>query len=416
MIPLIARKRPSLDLSFLGASLMSVVTFTRADAATCATLYNAAGTLTTVAANVARFDYDPVTLLPKGLLIEESRTNLLLRSEAFDNAAWTKNAGSATADQTAAPDGNSTADFFKEDNTTAQHDLVQVVTAANNQPIAFSVFGKANGRSRIRMMCDKDSGFVDRIHAEFDLTGSGAVSNAANFGTGANAAGAIQKTPNSWFRGALTGQPSTSAGTTIRCVAYLETGSNTTIYAGDNASGVYCWGAQIEAAAFPTSYIATAGSAVTRAADVATITRAGVTLGSVSVKGYTARGAGTQVLWQWDDGSENNRLTLYRDSSNAIHFVVVSGGVTQADITLSTVAANTEFSVAAAWNTNDIAATLNGGTVGTDSSATIPTGLTTIRLGASSAATSWNGTMERLRQWDNARLSNTLLQNLASGA
>jgi hypothetical protein len=34
-----------------------------------------------------RFDYDPVTLAPKGLLIEEQRTNLLLRSEEFDNAA-----------------------------------------------------------------------------------------------------------------------------------------------------------------------------------------------------------------------------------------------------------------------------------------------------------------------------------------
>lgn len=37
-----------------------------------------------------RFDYDPVTLLPRGLLVEEARTNLTLYSEQFDNAAWTK--------------------------------------------------------------------------------------------------------------------------------------------------------------------------------------------------------------------------------------------------------------------------------------------------------------------------------------
>ena len=58
-----------------GDALHRGVGFTRADATTCATRFNSAGTLETVAANVARFDYDPVTLVPKGLLIEESRTN-----------------------------------------------------------------------------------------------------------------------------------------------------------------------------------------------------------------------------------------------------------------------------------------------------------------------------------------------------
>jgi hypothetical protein len=37
-----------------------------------------------------RFDYDPVTLLPRGLLIEEQRTNALTYSDQFDNAAWVK--------------------------------------------------------------------------------------------------------------------------------------------------------------------------------------------------------------------------------------------------------------------------------------------------------------------------------------
>ena len=51
-----------------------------------------------------RFDYDPVTLAPKGLLVEEQRTNLLLRSEEFDNASWTKTRTSITANATTSPE------------------------------------------------------------------------------------------------------------------------------------------------------------------------------------------------------------------------------------------------------------------------------------------------------------------------
>lgn len=79
---------PSLDLDFAGTqSLVPVttsarqpvptVTFTRASTAT---YINAAGTIVSAATNIPRFDYDPVTLVCKGLLIEESRTNLLLNS------------------------------------------------------------------------------------------------------------------------------------------------------------------------------------------------------------------------------------------------------------------------------------------------------------------------------------------------
>jgi len=69
--------RPALDLNFLGGSLDSRVTFTRASAGWA---YNSAGTLTSYAINTPRFDYDPVTLAAKGLLIEEARTNLFLNS------------------------------------------------------------------------------------------------------------------------------------------------------------------------------------------------------------------------------------------------------------------------------------------------------------------------------------------------
>ena len=40
-------------------------------------------------ANTARYRFHPVTGLSEGLLVEAQRTNLLLRSEEFENAVWT---------------------------------------------------------------------------------------------------------------------------------------------------------------------------------------------------------------------------------------------------------------------------------------------------------------------------------------
>lgn len=72
------------------AELAPYVTFTRASTAT---RYNSAGLLETVAANQPRYDYDPVTLQLRGLLIEEQRTNQFLNTENFTAAPWERTVG-----------------------------------------------------------------------------------------------------------------------------------------------------------------------------------------------------------------------------------------------------------------------------------------------------------------------------------
>lgn len=75
------RVLPKLALDFTTASLDSRITLTRSE--NTATRINASGIIETVNANLPRFDYDPVTLACKGLLIEESRKNLLLNTQSL---------------------------------------------------------------------------------------------------------------------------------------------------------------------------------------------------------------------------------------------------------------------------------------------------------------------------------------------
>lgn len=88
---------PALDLNFAYTkTLPGTVTFARADASTCATYFDSNGTLQTAAANIPRFDHNPVTLESLGLLTEESRTNLLLNSETLSTQSVTSAATAYT--------------------------------------------------------------------------------------------------------------------------------------------------------------------------------------------------------------------------------------------------------------------------------------------------------------------------------
>lgn len=91
------RVLPKLALDFTTASLDPRITFTRATGASNpATFINSSGVITTATNNQPRFDYDPVTLVCKGLLIEESRTNVLLNSDTLSTQSVTVTAAART--------------------------------------------------------------------------------------------------------------------------------------------------------------------------------------------------------------------------------------------------------------------------------------------------------------------------------
>ena len=97
------RVLPKLALDFTTASLDSRITFTRTTGASNpAAFVNSSGYITAATNDQPRFDYNPVTLACKGLLIEESRANLLLQSENF-STTWTNFASSESLESVTNP-------------------------------------------------------------------------------------------------------------------------------------------------------------------------------------------------------------------------------------------------------------------------------------------------------------------------
>jgi len=193
----------------------------------------------------------------EGLLMEEQRTNLITYSEQFDNAAWSKTGASMSADATIAPDGLTSADAVTEDSGgTSEHKVIQSMTTIAGE-IAFTVFVKKKdgGRDWFFIREEIDGSLTNSFYNIEDGT-LGAI--------GSGKIGSIENAGNGWFRVALT---QTATAQTSDLSFGIAESDGVYNYTGDGTSGIYVWGAQLEEGSFPSSYIPTAGTQVTRAAD-----------------------------------------------------------------------------------------------------------------------------------------------------
>jgi hypothetical protein len=256
-----------------GAQLEQRSSVTAYTVTTTQAITNYSPTLQTALDNVARFDHNPVTGESLGLFVEEQRTNLLLRSEEFSNASWTKTASSITANIIVAPDGTLTADKVVEDTTASTtHLVISTATAVTTGTVyTGSVYLKAAERGFALV--------VFGVGASQAIPGPAGVSVNLSSGAVAAVVGSVTSftsTPvgNGWYRVTVTASATSTASTNFS--VYLSTDGvwANRSFTGDGYSGLYLWGAQLEAGAFATSYIPTVASQVTRSADAASMTGA----------------------------------------------------------------------------------------------------------------------------------------------
>ena len=213
------------------------------------------GLLEQVAANVPAFEYDAATGR-YNLLMEPQRTNLIQRSSDFSTYWTISNRMSIQTNAAISPDGVINATKMKCDSTAANTHFLFLVAFAitSGAYYTYSFYLKAAELSWVRMRMDATT----TKQAYFNIA-------AGTIGTvSAGVTATITHVGYGWYRCSIS---AVSDGATASLKLYLAQGDNNDTFDGDGNSGIYIWGAQMEAGAYQSSYIQTSGSTVTRLVD-----------------------------------------------------------------------------------------------------------------------------------------------------
>ena len=406
--------RPTLDLNFAATKTLDRrITFTRDS---LGTFTDDMGIVRYASNNVPRFDHDPTTGESLGLLVEESRQNLLEYSE--DISQWSSTTGGSptiTPNADTAPDGTNTATLIENTGVTAYMGDATLYTSGTTY--TFSGYFKANDGDQVAILlysAGAASGFWNsetfNVATNFDLTN----------GTFTTSSGAVAPTTstitdagNGWWRCSITATATSNS-----------SGSNQLIR---NVSGVtegiYAWGYQIEAGAFPTSYIPTSGSTATRAADFAKITGTnftdfynsseGTLFAESSFADLTTANQATVQLWY----SSTERIGMgYRwgGSGSGTYGFYIRNTADQLYRAPSGVTSNTFVKSSLAYKSNNGASSLNGETAVFDDSINLPTAATEMTIGYGNQSSSYRMKQGHIKQltYYNKRLPNAQLQSL----
>jgi len=410
-----ARAVPSLDLQLAdnkslvdGVTGQNLVTFTRASSGT---YVGSDGLIKTATTNEPRFDHNPTTGESLGLLVEEARTNSILQSQDF-STTWTNAGSSENTNVAVAPDGTSTADALVDTAISETHNFTQAVSGlAGSTSHTFTCFMKKGSKNYgVLVFAPNTSwGIGTGASVFFDL-------NNGTVGTTANATGTIQALPNGWYRCTATATTTAIPGTVTMRIGSSLTGSAQT-YTGTGDEAIYLWGAQLEAGAFPTSYIPTTTATVTRAADVASITGSNFSSWYNQTEGTVFAEApgiySTGSVLTFSDGSNNNRMLLDH-GTNTRRTRFISGGSEQAAFSPSYTYGTqlkTSFSYASNYFSMANAGVLASGAP--DTSGLLSVGIDRIFIGSNStgAGTYSNTSIRRLTYWP-ARLPDPVLQQI----
>ena len=344
-----------------GAQLEQRSSLTAYTPTTTSAVTNYINIIKTASANVPRLEYDSTTRMCKGLLIEESRTNLLTYSQDFSNVAWTKNNCTITSGAIIAPDGTLTGSKMVETANSAVHNLRTTLTLTSGTNQTFSFYVKSSITNSLCSNIILTRGFgTNASESTFNLS-TGAVTT--NLGTG-NAS--MINVGNNWWK------CSCSFPATLLSSATISIDLNSaTSYVGDGVSGIYIWGAQLEQGSSATSYIPTTTTAVTRAADDASITGTNFSSWFNQSSGSFSIDASVSILQSsfltLTDGTDTNRIqaTVTTNAGTQARVFVYKNSVLQGDVYSTAVIGSTKMAYIYSSGTHSLSSAGNAATTGT---------------------------------------------------
>ena len=264
--------------------------FTRASSATT---LNRQGLIETVGSGKPRIDFTDNT--DGHLLLEPSRTNVLPYSEEIDNAGWSKNNATITANQIISPDGSQTADKYTHSGSTATNYIFENgFSVSSGTEYTFSVFVKKGTTDFVQLLLS--SATFGTLHQNFDIN-NGIIGSSSG-----NPEPFIEEYPNDWFRIGIT-DTATTTGIGSALISLARSNTENRIASFSSSQYFYLWGAMFEAGSYATSYIPTEGSSETRVAD-------GCFQGGLTDKGILNNSAITIYL---ETDIQSDTLTNYQE-------------------------------------------------------------------------------------------------------
>jgi hypothetical protein len=243
------------------------------------------------------------------LLLEPESRNLITYSEDF--IEWNNSNTTDAISTINSPDGTQNA---------------TTITASGsgvlNHIISSDDFTIASGDITASIFAKK--GTVDYLRLRFDGTTSNErgwynLNNGTIDGEDSSGSAKIEDYGNGWYRCILTSSNNTASGNCNLQIFIQDTGGTQTSWEADGTENIHIWGGQVEQLEYPTSYIPTNGSTVTR--DAETCTDAGEAADFNSEEGtfYVDVAAlnsspGEQITISLSGGNSNDRLLVYSTS------------------------------------------------------------------------------------------------------
>ena len=359
--------------------------------------------------NLVQFGYHVPRITNKGLLIEETRTNLALDSSMGSN--WGKNVNDViTPNSIVAPDGTTTGT------------KVQVTSGPNN--IIYRQFNVTAGTTyTASLYMRQGSGGIYQAILLFGASGAyrvwlnttnGTLSGNLLTGVWTGGSATVSQAGNGWWRVSLTVTVVTDTAVTLETDQATSSG----IYGTNAGDFFYCWGAQLEAGSFATSYIPTTSAAATRPAEICFVSGLNVAAGayfSLAAQADTSLGIGDQRFVELGTGSD--RMILRRPASTSGTVYVGSGG-SGTEIEVGVVAAGGRQTIVGTYASGSVGflGMSNGGSLRTNGSAAIPSAMGTLGLGVNSGgAGPVNGYMRFINLYYNELLDYEMARLVDAG-
>ena len=317
------------------------------------------------------------------LLLEPQRTNIQVKSEEFNSSFWVKTSTTITANNAISPNGELTADKLTGDGTGTSY-VYDGNSFTSGLNYAISIFVKP-----INVTTFVIQNFTEFGTATFDIQ-NGTLSGVS----GSLISQDIENYNNGWYR----------CSAIYSCTS---TGSKNIGYGIQNYDGeqFYLWGAQVEEGAYPSSYIKTEASAVTRLKDECLnggdSDLFNITEGTffVDVTPYKSDSSFTSI--SLNDDSANNRVEMFfYGGTNQVRFVLAGGGSGLSLDNYETITYNARNKMAVTFNGSTAKVYLNGSLEHTDTSIDAMIGLDRLEFTLFNGTLNFEGKVHDTRVYD----------------